>query len=196
MNKSRMEAFTDAILAIVMTIMVLELKAPDVHSIIGMFSETKEIFLIYFISYLLIVISWINHHHIFQVAKKINGLILWVNMLWLLSISIIPFATSWVGDNFTYKEPLIFYGLIISVNMVMYFFLVKAVVYVNGPGSMVAKVLNKNKKSLISISVMVLSIVANIFIQYFVVIGLVVVIVVWFIPYRSVEKELSEKREE
>src|SRR5262245_59096535 len=106
MHKGRLEAFSDAVIAIVMTIMVLELKAPNdphIHSL----TDQAPIFVSYLLSFAFLAIYWNNHHHMMQVAKHVNGAVLWANMHLLFWLSMIPFATAWVDDNYMAQWPVV-----------------------------------------------------------------------------------------
>ena len=120
MSKSRLEAFTDAVIAIVMTILVLELHEPTAGSFAALFEEWHRL-VIYVVSFLMLAIYWNNHHHMFQAAKTINGKVLWANNLFILSLSVFPFVTSWMGDFFSDLAPQLSFGIAIMMADVMFF---------------------------------------------------------------------------
>lgn len=155
MSKSRLEAFTDAIIAILMTIMVLGLSIPGGDTWSGLWAIRDKIF-IYVISYFFLGIYWNNHHHMFQVADKINGKVMWLNTLFLFFLSIIPFATAWVGEHLFSFAPEMFYGTIVLLCDLSYAFLAKQLIKVNGVNSKIAKLLADKKKTVYTLILNVL----------------------------------------
>lgn len=127
MNRSRLEAFSDGVLAIVVTIMVLELKAPQGFHIDEL-KQVAPIFLSYILSFLYVSIYWINHHHLLNAAKKVDGKILWANLHWLFWMSLIPFFTSWLGKSPWAGEPCALYGVILLICAIAYNILQRQVI--------------------------------------------------------------------
>jgi uncharacterized membrane protein len=202
MNKSRLEAFTDAVIAIIMTILVLELRSPISDKFSGLWTIRHKIF-IYLLSFLSLAIYWNNHHHLFQISKRINGRILWINMLFILGLSMFPFATAWVGEHFFSTAPEIFYGIIILFTNTCYAILATELIRVNGTNSDIAHILGNYKKTKISLTLNVLGIISGFFIPLSVIISNAVVLMLWLIPekkiehyYKQLEKELEKKRKE
>ena len=122
MKTSRLEAFSDGVLAIIITIMVLELKAPHEITLEALI-PTIPVFISYVISFIYIGIYWNNHHHLFQITEKVNGKILWANLHLLFWLSLIPFATSWIGENHVESMPVAFYGFILLMSGFAYYIL-------------------------------------------------------------------------
>ena len=138
MGKSRLEAFSDGVLAIIITIMVLELKVP--HG--GDFKALEPllpVFLSYVLSFIYVGIYWNNHHHMLQAASRINGRILWANLHLLFWLSLIPFATAWMGENHFQATPVALYGGALLMNGVAYTILARLLVVHEGPDSTLAK---------------------------------------------------------
>lgn len=138
MNRSRLEAFSDGVLAIVITIMVLELKAPQGFHIDAL-KQVAPIFLSYILSFLYVSIYWINHHHLLNAAKKVDGKILWANLHWLFWMSLIPFFTSWLGKSPWAGEPCALYGVILLICAIAYNILQRQVIKMAGQNSKLAR---------------------------------------------------------
>ncbi|MFL1695827.1 TMEM175 family protein [Weissella kandleri] len=122
MNKGRVEAFTDAIIAIIATIMVLEFKTPETYKLEGIIRELPYLFS-YAISFFYILVAWYNHHYMFAVAERISKKIYWINNFWLFSMSLIPVSTAWVGEFFDKTVPELFYFFIFLVWSIAYVWL-------------------------------------------------------------------------
>lgn len=126
MKTGRLEAFSDGVLAIIITIMVLELSVPEVSS----FDALKPLipkFISYLLSFIYVGIYWNNHHHLFQATEKVNGAILWANLSLLFMLSLIPFTTAWMGENHFAQNPVALYGINLLLCAVAYAFLMKAI---------------------------------------------------------------------
>jgi uncharacterized membrane protein len=150
MNKTRIEAFSDGVLAIIITIMVLEIKAPN-HSDLASLLPLIPVCLSYVLSFIYVGIYWSNHHHMFQVVQKIDGSILWYNMALLFWLSLIPFATSWMGEQSFATVPIAFYGFILLMCAISYFMLQKKIITLEGEESILYQAVNSDKKGKISI---------------------------------------------
>src|SRR6187200_2441071 len=120
MNKSRLEAFSDGVIAIIITIMILEIKAPESNSFESLISVIPA-FLSYVLSFAYVAIYWNNHHHMLQVTKKVNGSVLWANIFLLFWLSLIPFGTSWIGSQNFSAVPMSLYGFILLMCAISYF---------------------------------------------------------------------------
>ncbi len=190
MHKGRFEAFSDAVVAIVMTIMVLDLKVPPNHDLTSLLSVLPT-FLCYLLSFTFIAIYWNNHHHMLQATKHVNGASLWANMHLLFWLSIIPFATNWMGQHSTSQVPIAFYGSMLFMCGVAYFILAKVLVIANGPESEIATAFGKDTKGMISMVIYAVAIACT-WIMPVVAYGFyVLVALMWFIPDRRVERLIS-----
>jgi uncharacterized membrane protein len=150
MSKGRLEAFSDGVLAIIITIMVLEMSAPDGNSwsdLTGMAAT----FLGYLISYVYIGIYWVNHHRLIASAKEISGKTLWSNLLWMFCVSLIPFAISWTSNAGFGEAPGLFYSIILFASALAYHILVLSVYRANGRKVTIIRVLKDDRRSLITI---------------------------------------------
>ena len=148
MTSERLEAFSDGILAIIITIMVLDLKAPEGTTIECLFKKAP-VFLSYFVSFLYISIYWNHHHQLFKIAKKINGKILWANLNFLFWLSLIPFTTSWIGNNHVEDLPVALYGILFLMSEISFLFLKHNIIQLHGKNSKVGMDLRMNKKNLV-----------------------------------------------
>ena len=194
MEKGRLEAFSDGVIAIIITIMVLELKVPVAKG-----SDSLEalkpllpIFISYVISFIYVGIYWNNHHHMFQVVKSVNGFVLWANLHLLFWMSLVPFVTAWMGENNFTKWPTIFYGISLIMCGVAYRILVISLIRHEGENSLLADAVGSDFKGRISVVIYAIAIAlawVNPCIS-FVLYG--VVACIWFIPDRRIEKKVIE----
>jgi uncharacterized membrane protein len=190
MTKSRMEAFSDGVIAIIITIMVLQLKVParaDVESLL----PVMPVFLSYVLSFIFLGIYWNNHHHMLQAVKLVNGRILWANLHLLFWLSLTPFVTSWMGENHFAAWPVALYGVVLLCASIAYFILAKALVSAHGRDSVLAAALGKDYKGKISI-VLYLCAIPLSFIYSLVAGGIyVLVAIIWLVPDKRIEKTLA-----
>jgi uncharacterized membrane protein len=193
MKKERLETFSDGVIAIVITIMVLELKAPH-HDSLESLIPLLPVFLSYLLSFIYLGIYWNNHHHMVQAAHSINGKIMWANMHLLFWLSLVPFVTGWMGANNFTKWPVPCYGFVLLMCAIAYSILAQLLVKHHGKDSMLSKAIGKDTKgrisTLIYLSAMVLSLVHSwiSLALYF------VVAIIWIIPDRRIENRLREGR--
>jgi uncharacterized membrane protein len=187
MSKGRMEAFSDGVIAIIITIMVLELKAPhgtDLESL----SPLLPIFLSYLLSFVFVGIYWNNHHHMLQAVRHVNGNILWANLHLLFWLSLIPFTTAWMGENHFAELPVAMYGIILLCAAIAYFILARLLLAHHGKDSTLARALGQDVKGKIS-PVFYLAAIPLAFVRPWMAWSLyVVVAIMWLIPDRRIEK--------
>jgi len=191
MNKNRLEAFSDGVIAIIITIMVLELKIPhgdDWHSL----NELAPKFLSYIISFIYIAIYWNNHHHLVHTAKHVTGSILWSNTHLLFWLSLIPFVTAWAGENHFTELPVAAYSFVLFMAAVAYFILSKAIISVHGKDSFLSSAVGKDLKGKVSIVGYALSIIFAFILRELSVLIIVAIAFLWLIPDRRIEKKLEE----
>ena len=188
MNKNRLEAFSDGVLAIVITIMVLEFNIPEGDTIIDLKPLLPKV-IGYILSFIYIGIYWNNHHHLMHTVKKINGVILWANLHLLFWLSLIPFTTAWAGESHFTSIPMMLYGIVLLCNAIAYFILQNIILKHHENDSLLAKTIGKNYKGKISI---VLYAVAIGFSLYNPIIsGLLYSLVafIWLVPDKRIEQE-------
>ena len=190
MTTNRLEAFSDGVLAIIITIMVLELKAPHEVSLSALAHETP-IFLSYLFSFIYIGIYWNNHHHLFQVTQKVNGKILWANLHLLFWLSLIPFTTSWLGENHIEATPVALYGFNLLMSAIAFFILQSAIIRHHDKDFVLRKAVGRDIKGKVSLVLYIAGLALS-FINTWIAIGLyILVAIIWIIPDRRIEKNMS-----
>ncbi len=191
MKKSRLEAFSDGVMAILITIMVLELKVPH-GTTWDALGPLIPPFLTYALSFLYLGIYWNNHHHLLHAAERINGWILWANLHLLFWLSLIPFTTGWMGENHFAMLPTAVYGVVLLLAAVAYYILVRAIIAAEGPGSRLAAVVGRDFKGRLSI-VLYAAAIPLAFVNQLVSQALyVLVALMWLVPDRRIESRLNE----
>nr|WP_315031299.1 TMEM175 family protein [uncultured Chryseobacterium sp.] len=191
MTKGRLEAFSDGVLAIIITIMVLELKVPEGSS----WASLKPImpkFLAYIFSFIYVGIYWNNHHHLFQTVKKVNGSILWANLHLLFWLSLMPIATEWIGTTHFAKNPVAAYGIGLIMSAIAYTILEHVIIQCEGENSKLKEAIHSKFKEYISIIFYVLGIATSFFYPYIAIGFYYIVALIWLIPDRRIEKTLKE----
>lgn len=192
MNKNRLEAFSDGVLAIIVTIMVLEMKAPHGSEWGNLFALAPK-FLSYLFSFIMVWIYWNNHHHLFQSVKKINGKVLLANGFLLFCLSLQPFVTAWMGENHFARNPVILMALVLLFSAIAYTILVFNLVKLNGNDSVLGKAISidNDKKGKISTIGYVIAIPLA-YVNPYIACGIfVVVAIMWLIPDSRIEKGLK-----
>jgi uncharacterized membrane protein len=188
MKKARLEAFSDGVIAIIITIMVLELKVPHEDSFESLL-KLVPVFLSYILSFIYVGIYWNNHHHLFHAVEKVSGGVLWANMFLLFCLSLFPFATAWMGENHFTALPVAFYGIILFLAAIAYFILVQALLRVHGKHSVLAKGIGSDKKGKISAVLYLLGIICAYFFNSWVACFIyLIVAMIWLVPDRRIEK--------
>ena len=190
MSKGRMEAFSDGVIAIIITIMVLELRPPHGAELSAL-QPLIPIFLSYVLSFVYVGIYWNNHHHLLQAIKQVDGRALWANLHLLFWLSLIPFVTGWMGENDFAAWPMALYGAILLGAAVAYFILSRALIALHGQESVLATAVGGDRKGQISLLIYLIAI-ALAFVDPRLAGGLyILVAVLWFIPDRRIEKNLN-----
>ncbi|MGC2333890.1 MAG: TMEM175 family protein [Candidatus Acidiferrales bacterium] len=186
MDKQRLEAFTDGVIAVVITIMVLELTAPSGSSFSSLRSVVP-VFLAYVLSFTNVGIFWNNHHHMLHATERINGTVLWANLFLLFWISLVPFVIRWMDEARFTAAPTASYGIVLAMSSIAYILLERSLIECNGPASRLARAVRSDMKSQMSFAIYVLAI-ALAFVRPWIAIALYVVIaMIWFIPDRRIE---------
>ncbi len=186
MGKNRLEAFSDGVIAIIITIMVLELKIPE-HPTFEALKTSLPALAGYLMSFIFVGIYWNNHHHTLHAAEKVNGNILWANMHLLFWLSLIPFATNWMTENEFAAQPVAAYGIILVMCAVAYTVLVLALIQYHGKDSKLAKAIGSDFKGKISLAIYLVAIPLA-FVNNWLAFGLyVLVAMIWFLPDRRIE---------
>jgi uncharacterized membrane protein len=187
MNKARLEAFSDGVVAIIITIMVLALKAPpspDWNEIAAL----GPLLFSYVLSFVFVGIYWVNHHHLFQPVQRVNGMILWANLHLLFWLSLIPFVTAWAGAHPLMPVPAALYGAVLLMCSVAFLLLVRCLLSKEGDESRLARALGKSRKNQLSILLYALAIPLSLWQAAVGSLVYVVVAVLWFVPDRRIEQ--------
>ncbi len=192
MGKGRLEAFSDGVLAIIITIMVLELKVPH-ESDWEALRPLIPVFISYILSFVYVGIYWNNHHHMLHASKHVNGTVLWANTHLLFWLSLIPFTTAWMGENHFAMVPVAFYGIVLLMCSIGYYFLSVSLKKLHGEDSTLAQAIGNDRKGILSTVIYMLGI-GLCFIHPYIGFGLyTVVAAIWFVPDSRIEKKLHHE---
>ena len=190
MSKDRLEAFSDGVLAIIITIMVLELRPPEAPTLSALL-PLLPIFFSYTLSFIFVGIYWNNHHHMLQGVSKVDGRVLWTNLHLLFWLSLIPFGTAWIGDTMFASGPVALYGVILLMCGFSYYLLERALTSVPGQDVVLAKALGSKMKERIAIVCYALAIPAAYVSPWISIALYVFVAAIWFVPDQRFERQLS-----
>ena len=187
MGKGRFEAFSDGVIAIIITIMVLELRVPEGGELASLQPLVPK-FLSYILSFIYLGIYWNNHHHMLHAVKEVNGASLWANLHLLFWLSLVPFVTTWMGENHFTKWPVALYGMVLLMAAIAYTILSKTLMNNQGKNKKLAMAFGKDEKGKLSMLLYTIGIIFSFFYQW-VGLGLyAVVAIIWFIPDTRIEK--------
>src|SRR6266516_1329043 len=190
MTKGRLEAFSDGVIAIIITIMVLELRAPHQSNPAALI-PLIPVFLSYLLSFIFLGIYWNNHHHLLQVVEHVNGRVLWANLHLLFWLSLTPFVTAWMGQNHFAAVPTALYGVVLLCAAIAYFILTRALLSIHARDSVLATALGEDFKGKVSM-VIYLAAIPLAFVRSWLACALyVLVAVMWLVPDRRIEKTLT-----
>jgi len=194
MNKNRLEAFSDGVLAIIITIMVLELKAP--HGVeLAALKPLLPDFLSYVLSFIYLGIYWNNHHHLLHTVKQVSGRILWANLHLLFWLSLFPFATAWIGENHVAPIPTAFYGVILLMAGLAYYILQRSIIAKQGRESLLAAAIGRDWKGKLS-PVLYISAIPLSFVDPWIGHAVYVsVALMWLVPDPRIERALEKRHE-
>jgi len=191
MSKGRMEAFSDGVLAIIITIMVLAFELPHQADLTALI-PLAPVFLSYLLSFVFLGIYWNNHHHLLQVIKHVDGRVLWANLHLLFWLSLVPFVTSWMGANPLAAWPAALYGIVLLLAAVAFFILVRVLISVHGRDSVLATALGGDFKGKISPVIYLVAIPLSFVSAWLAYALYVLVAVIWLVPDRRIEKTLAQ----
>ena len=191
MGKSRLEAFSDGVIAIIITIMVLELKVPHGDNFDAL-TELIPVFLSYILSFVYVGIYWNNHHHMLHTCHKITGSILWANLHLLFWLSLFPFATAWMGENHFAAVPTAAYGIVLLMAAIAYLILQQFIIASQGTDSLLKKAVGSDFKGKLSSLLYLIAIVLSFWSQWASQGLYILVALIWLVPDRRIEKALLE----
>lgn len=196
MGKGRLEAFSDGVLAIIITIMVLEMKVPHGDSLASL-KPLVPVFISYILSFIYIGIYWNNHHHMLHAAKQVNGRTLWANTHLLFWLSLVPFVTHWMGENNFTVWPVALYGIVLMMAGVAYYILAHSLIGLHGKNSTLAEAFGRDWKGILSVTFYAIGIGLSFIKPWLGFATYALVAAIWFIPDKRIENKLAnEKRHE
>lgn len=190
MKTGRLEAFSDGVLAIIITIMVLEIKVPSGNEFSNLYPLFPK-FLSYLLSFIYVGIYWNNHHHLLQAINKVNGGILWANLSLLFSLSLLPFSTAWLGENHFIGHPATLYGINLLLCSITFTILERIAIKSEGNDSKISKAVQKSFKENLSSAVYAIGIISSFFIPYICIFCYFFVAILWIIPDKRIENQLN-----
>jgi uncharacterized membrane protein len=193
MGKGRLEAFSDGVIAIIITIMVLELKVPHGDSLESLL-PLVPVFLSYVLSFVYVGIYWNNHHHMLHACTKVSGAVLWANLHLLFWLSLFPFATGWMGENHFASMPSALYGVVLLMAAVAYWVLQQTIIAAEGPTSVLKAAVGGDWKGKASPLLYLIAIVSTFWVQWLAQALYVLVALVWLIPDRRIEHALRRRQ--
>ena len=194
MSKGRMEAFSDGVLAVIITIMVLEMRPPHPTGLAAL-GSVAPVFLSYILSFIYVGIYWSNHHHLLHAVKRVNGAALWANLDLLFWLSLIPFTTAWLGESHLAIWPVTVYGIVMLLAALAYYILAKVLMAAQKGRSLLAEAIGSDRKTVVSLAVYAVSISLGFIRPWIACAGYVIVAIVWLIPDRRIERILSAENE-
>ena len=191
MTTNRIEAFSDGVIAIIITIMVLELRVPHEANLDAL-RPLAPVLISYLLSFIYIGIYWSNHHHLLHAVNHVDGRILWANLHLLFWLSLVPFVTAWMGENHFERVPVAIYGVALFAASIAYFILTRALIALHGRTSKLAIAVGRDFKGLISTSIYAAAIPLSLIRGWLGFALYVVVAVIWLVPDRRIERALTE----
>src|SRR6476661_7546259 len=193
MNKNRLEAFSDGVMAIIITVMVLELKHPD-HPSFGALTQLVPVLLSYLLSFIYVGIYWNNHHHMLHATHKVSGRILWANLHLLFWLSLFPFATGWMGENHFASMPSALYGVVLLMAAVAYWVLQQTIIASEGPASVLKSAIGGDWKGKLSPVLYIIAIASTFWVQWLAQALYVLAALIWLVPDRRIENALQHEQ--
>lgn len=192
MTKSRLEAFSDGVIAILITIMVLEMKVPHGHDFAAL-KPVIPVFLSYVLSFVYLGIYWNNHHHMLHTVRTVTGPMLWANLHLLFWLSLVPFCTGWMGENRFDSEPAALYGVVLLMAAIAYWILQGLIIKAQGPDSLLRRAIGQDWKGKLSPVIYIIAILAAFWFRW-VSLGLYVFsALIWLVPDRRIENALAHE---
>jgi uncharacterized membrane protein len=192
MGKARMEAFSDGVIAVIITVMVLELKVPHNEDIAAL-APLFPVFLTYVLSFVYVGIYWNNHHHMLHACQRVTGSVLWANLHLLFWLSLVPFTTGWMGENHFAAVPTALYGGVLLMAAIAYWILQQLIIAAQGPDSLLKKAVGGDWKGKLSPFVYVVAILAAFKAQWISQALYVAVALIWLVPDRRIENALRAR---
>jgi len=192
MSTRRLEAFSDGVMAIIITIMVLEMKIPQGDSL-EQLRPLLPVFLSYILSFIFVGIYWNNHHHMLHACTVVTGGILWANLHLLFWLSLLPFTTGWMGENHFTAIPTALYGMVLLLTAISYYLLQQVIIHAQGQDSILRNAIGRDWKGKLSLALYIVAIVAALRFQWIAQTVLVATALIWLIPDRRIERRLADE---
>jgi uncharacterized membrane protein len=192
MGKGRLEAFSDGVIAIIITIMVLEMKVPHGESVESL-TPLVPVLLSYILSFVYVGIYWNNHHHMLHAAQKVSGAVLWANLHLLFWLSLLPFATGWMGENHFAAVPSALYGVVLLMAAIAYWLLQQSIIATEGAGSLLKSAIGIDWKGKLSPLLYLLAIASTFWSKWIAQAVYVAVALLWLVPDRRIERVLQHR---
>ncbi len=190
MHKGRLEAFSDGVIAIIITIMVLEMKVPHGAELADL-RPLIPVFFSYALSFVYVGIYWNNHHHLFQAVKHVRGGVLWANLNLLFWLSLFPLVTGWMGENHFAGVPVAVYGTVLILAAIAYYILVRCLLATHGPDSALTQAIGSDRKGKLSVAIYALGIPLACYVPWLAVTVYTIVALMWLVPDRRIERTIS-----
>ena len=191
MSKGRLEAFSDGVIAIIITIMVLELKVPHSNTWSAL-APLVPIFISYVLSFVLIAIYWNNHHHLLQATKRVSGAVLWSNAHLLFWLSLIPVTTAWMGENAFAPNTVALYGIVLILCALAYTILVRSLLHEHRADSSLARAIGRDFKGWVSVALYALGIAASFASGRLGLVFYATVAIIWLVPDKRIERTIAD----
>ncbi len=195
MTKTRLEAFSDAVIAIIITIMVLQLSTPKGNDLSSL-KPLLPVLLSYVMSFIYVGIYWNNHHHMIHTVRHVTGGILWANLHLLFWLSLVPFVTRWIGESGFARTPSALYGVVLLMSAIAYFILQTTILRRHGADSLLARAIGRDLKGKISPPLYMVAIISTFFYEWVAVGIYVFVSLIWLIPDRRIERIFEEEKKD
>jgi uncharacterized membrane protein len=192
MGKGRLEAFSDGVIAIIITIMVLEMKVPHGEALDSL-RPLVPVFLSYVLSFVYVGIYWNNHHHMLHACRKVSGAVLWANLHLLFWLSLFPFATGWMGENHFAAMPSALYGVVLLMAAVAYWVLQQTIIAAEGPASVLKSAVGGDWKGKLSPLVYLAAIASTFWVHWLALALYVLIALIWLVPDRRIEHVLQQR---
>jgi len=192
MSTRRLEAFSDGVIAIIITIMVLEMKIPHGDSL-EQLRPVLPVFLSYILSFIFVGIYWNNHHHMLHACTGVTGGMLWANLHLLFWLSLLPFTTGWMGENHFAAIPTALYGVVLLLAAISYYLLQQVIIHAQGQDSILRNAIGRDWKGKLSLALYIVAIVAALRFRWIAQTVLVTTALIWLIPDRRIEKRLADE---
>jgi uncharacterized membrane protein len=190
MGKGRIEAFSDGVIAIIITIMVLEIHVPNGFDL-GALKPVAPVFFAYVLSFIYVGIYWNNHHHMFHLVQRVDGRVMWANLHLLFWLSLLPAVTHWIGNSHLAPWPTALYGAILVLSAIAYFILTRALLRIHGPESPLARAVGRDVKGAISVVLYLLGIASAFYLPAASVSLYALTAAIWLVPDKRVERVLE-----